>query len=82
MIIGGGVMVQFRGFQVHIWGFSVHFVWFSSDVSWDFFQCIAGSHFHLMLFFVHIACRRWLFWDWKYDTNAYRWGGGGLALGG
>ena len=24
---GGGGMVQFREFQVHIWGFSVHFVW-------------------------------------------------------
>ena len=33
------------------------------------------------LFFMHIAHRRWLFWEWKYDTNTYRWvqqrGGGG-----
>ena len=26
-----------------------------------------------MLFFMHIARRRWQFWDWKYDTNTYRW---------
>ena len=24
-----------------------------------------------MLFFVHIARRRWLFWDSKYGTNTY-----------
>ena len=26
-----------------------------------------------MPFFVHIFCRRWLFWDCKYDTNTCRW---------
>ena len=33
----------------------------------DFCQTFSG------LFFMHIARRRWLFGDWKYDTNTYRW---------
>ena len=58
----GGGGVQFRGFQVHIGGFQY--------ISSGFCQTFSR------LFFMHIACRRWLFWDWKYDTNAYRWVGG------
>ena len=35
-------MVQFRGFQVHIWGVSVHFIWFLSAVFWEFFYYPPG----------------------------------------